>query len=1067
MGLISAWKRRFGRLTARLAWDPELERFVALKYLRHEDPELVERLFREARAQARIDHPGVCKVYEAGTGEDGRPFIAMQYVEGRQLDVAAEGLGLEQKVVLVRQVAEAVHAAHAAGLVHRDLKPGNILVGEDGDGRLRPYVLDFGIAREQEVPGLTLTGQILGTPGYLSPEQARGDVAGIDRRTDVFSLGVILYELLSGKRPFAGDSNASLLVSLLSDEPAPLRRHAPSVPRDLETVVATCLEKDPDRRYPSARALAEDLGRFLDGDPVAARRRSWLARLAVRARRHPRLSLAAAAATLAIAVLLGLVVHQRWSAAQRIELASRFGQEVERVELITRHAHLLPLHDIRPELARARARLSWIQSEMRRLGGGALALGHEALGRGHLVLGEVETARRHLEQAWRLGERTPRLSAALGLSLARLYRRELDEAAEIRNPELREERIAVARRELGEPARAFLEGSRVGVDRPQYLAAWLAFASDDLAAALDYLEELRRSDPYFSPGRLLEGAVHRRQYQQAVEAGDAEGADSAFAAALDAYTAATVVGRSDPEPHAELCALWVQAARIQYYSSDGGLAAARDAALHACGRALEANADSVAAHLESGRAHRFWASREADAGRDPGAGLEAARRHAGRASELDPANDDALILLGVCHRIAANVLAEKGNDPRPELLAAVDAYERAIRLRPGDYGAVTSLAVAHLYLGVEARARGESPVAHFERAADTARQAADGHPGLVGAWVNLGIAEGQLGVWQRDTGGAAAASFARGAAALRRAIEVNPRFFTAHYNLGEMLVEEAEGEVLQGRDPAPILDEAAPMLEVSRDQFPDWAPPGYVLAYAAALRAEYARRSGIDPQPWLAEARAAAGAAAAIRGDDANGLLMASFVELVAARWRVDRGQDPSPAARAGLELVERALAANPNLARAWLRRAELELADAAWTGRGSRSPVPALDRAAAALVRAVELNPGDAAVHAATAELWRRRAELRIAAGGDPSSEIATGLEAAARALVIDAARPAAHAERARLERLAGRVAETDAAGAEARRLDPLLTPSVGVDRDQAPVGKASSVSRAISPAR
>ena len=282
------------------AWDKELERYVALKYLRHDDPELVERLFREARAQARVDHPSVCKVYEVGE-EDGRPFIAMQYVDGSLLGEAARAMTLEQKVLVIKQVAEATAAAHAVGLIHRDLKPANIIVSETEDGRLHPYVLDFGIAREQEVSGLTITGQILGTPGYLSPEQARGDFGALDRRTDVFSLGVILYELFGGKTPFAGDSDAELLVNLLEGEPAPLRRLAPNVSRDLETVVMTCLEDRRDRRYQSARELADDLGRFLDGEPVHARPISIVDRLVRRVRRNK--ATAALALTSAIVVL--------------------------------------------------------------------------------------------------------------------------------------------------------------------------------------------------------------------------------------------------------------------------------------------------------------------------------------------------------------------------------------------------------------------------------------------------------------------------------------------------------------------------------------------------------------------------------------------------------------------------------------------------------------------------------------------------------------------------------------------------------------------------------------------
>lgn len=289
------------------AWDPTLERHVAIKYLRYNDPELVERLLREARAQARVDHPGVCDVYEVGVDE-GRPFIAMQYVDGHLLHEATAEFSLEQKVLVVKQVTEAVQAAHAQGLIHRDLKPGNIIIGETGDGEIRPYVLDFGIAREQEVPGVTLTGQVIGTPGYLSPEQARGEGETLDRRSDIFSLGVILYELLGGASPFSGDSDVEVLIALLEQEPAPLRRHAPQVPRDLETVAMTCLEKDPDRRYPSARELAEDLGRFLAGEPVEARPVSLVQRLARKARKHRVAASLLLASALTVIVLLGVLV---------------------------------------------------------------------------------------------------------------------------------------------------------------------------------------------------------------------------------------------------------------------------------------------------------------------------------------------------------------------------------------------------------------------------------------------------------------------------------------------------------------------------------------------------------------------------------------------------------------------------------------------------------------------------------------------------------------------------------------------------------------------------------------
>lgn len=189
-------------------YDPELRRPVALKFVRVNDPDLAQRLIREARAQARVTHPNVCKVYEAGE-EQGVQFIAMQYVEGKNLCQAGAGLELPQKLALIRQVAEAVHAAHQVGLIHRDIKPSNILTEMRGGAGI-PFVMDFGLARELGAVSATMSGIAVGTPPYMSPEQARGEV--VDRRSDVYSIGATLYELMTGTPPFLGASSTEILL---------------------------------------------------------------------------------------------------------------------------------------------------------------------------------------------------------------------------------------------------------------------------------------------------------------------------------------------------------------------------------------------------------------------------------------------------------------------------------------------------------------------------------------------------------------------------------------------------------------------------------------------------------------------------------------------------------------------------------------------------------------------------------------------------------------------------------------------------------------------------------------
>jgi eukaryotic-like serine/threonine-protein kinase len=212
---VPGWDRYQGvRLLGRggmgrvfLAYDPRLRRNVALKFLHADAPVRTSRFFAEARAQARVQHDRVCKVFEVGEVQ-GQPFIAMQYVAGESLKALGPTLTLEQKVTVLRDAAEGVHAAHRAGLIHRDLKPSNIMVERTEDGALKPYVMDFGIARDWQGEG-TATGAVLGTPQYMAPEQARGEALGA--AADVWGLGTVLFEAAAGRPAFAGADGEDLV----------------------------------------------------------------------------------------------------------------------------------------------------------------------------------------------------------------------------------------------------------------------------------------------------------------------------------------------------------------------------------------------------------------------------------------------------------------------------------------------------------------------------------------------------------------------------------------------------------------------------------------------------------------------------------------------------------------------------------------------------------------------------------------------------------------------------------------------------------------------------------------
>jgi serine/threonine-protein kinase len=276
-----------------------LDRVVALKMIRDvglAGPEEVQRFRVEAEAAARLQHPNVVQLHEVAEYA-GRPYLVFEYLDGGSLAHQLAGAPQPPRAgaELVERLARAMHHAHQQGIIHRDLKPANVLLTADGT----PKITDFGLARRAQSERLTQTGQVLGTPAYMAPEQALGRPAA-DPRIDVYALGAILYETLTGRPPFQGETPLDTLEQVVAREPVPPRLLQPKVPVDLQTIALKCLEKAPDRRYGSAQELADDLARFLRGEPIRARPASLALRLRKWARRQPAVAALLAVSSLAL-----------------------------------------------------------------------------------------------------------------------------------------------------------------------------------------------------------------------------------------------------------------------------------------------------------------------------------------------------------------------------------------------------------------------------------------------------------------------------------------------------------------------------------------------------------------------------------------------------------------------------------------------------------------------------------------------------------------------------------------------------------------------------------------------
>ncbi len=409
-----------GMGTVYRAFQTDLEREVALKVLHGAaaaGATLVERFRREARAAARLEHPGIVRVYEVGR-EDEVDYFTMEFVAGRNLAeaIAASQPPIQERVRWLRDAASALQHAHERGLIHRDLKPQNLLLNSWGQVK----VADFGLAREISAgKGLTLSGQAIGTPHYMSPEQAAGEWDRVGPASDLYSLGATLYEVLAGVPPVPGKEVYEIMQGVVDGRQVPLRKAAPHVPRDLETIVMRALELEPAKRYPSMLEFAEDLDRFLRFEAIRARPVTFWERRLRDARRHGR-AIAVAAAVLVVA-LIGL--GWGWGRLREIEDAKRREQEGARLEReraeSARKTQELLLQAKNPDIVLAAGG----SVEQVRLLREALRLdpnlkeAHLRLAGVHEQIGEFADAARHYQEAIRLDPAAPRPRALCALFL--------------------------------------------------------------------------------------------------------------------------------------------------------------------------------------------------------------------------------------------------------------------------------------------------------------------------------------------------------------------------------------------------------------------------------------------------------------------------------------------------------------------------------------------------------------------------------------------------------------------------------------------------------------------------
>lgn len=859
------------------AWDPMLRRVVAVKLLLQEDPMEMARFLHEAQLQAGIDHPNVCRVYEVGSSM-AQPYIAMQLIDGHTLDFYHGRFSVEEVARILADVAAAIHAAHLRGLIHRDIKPSNILLEPTADGHHRPYIMDFGLARRLgEGTDAGVPWDADGTPAFMSPEQARGEAIG--PASDIYSMGATLFACLCGEPP--REPIAPLELSRARDLRL-LHLKRPELSPDLEAVLLRCLHPEPQRRYASAGILEEELRAWLAGKPVRASRPGLVPILKRSLRRNRGLWLASLASMLALGGMLGWHMRVRGQGRAMLEMTTRFLLDVSLEESLLGRERLLPAHDIRPALERARSRIATIERDMARIGGPALAPGHYAIGRVYLDLGELDKAEQHLQDAWNRGLNTPDVAATLGIAKAQRHFEDVDQLL-LKQPENLAEQLRELRQARLLEIESYLRKAPREGTSTRHLAqgeAFLAMARGEYALAAQRFRQASSEAPWYYEAFLLEARA-LELLDDTGGAGEATLRRARWEACLDH---AFRLAGSDDRVYAAQIRRHVRLGRIALRrgeSAEPHFRRARD--IHEQSRVVRADSPHTTAAMLSLLGITLQGRLEGgeDVREELAEVLERHRPAMDREGGLPILAGDVLFLA----QMYAEQLYAHGADPRPWLdwaarhLVARDplAWVKNRRL----------LAMVQIDLSQDPKRTFDAILQKLDllrttHGADVPMHVASGHTWL--EWAR----------WKRERGQPDLEPLLRAGEAFQAALNLQPGHSDARQSMLRFKAREAMALAAAQQDPEPVLREARGLLE-SGTSYPTYSG---VLARAELHLAEAICRGGL--QGRLSQAivdegqEAAAWLLAKEPSSVSNRALLGEYL-LMQARIAQGQGRDPHP----------------------------------------------------------------------------------------------------------------------------------------------------------------------------
>jgi serine/threonine-protein kinase len=952
------------------AIDLALNRKVALKFILEGDSDTEKRFIREARAQAQIEHTNVCKIHEVGT-YSGKYFIAMQLIEGEILSTASQKMSLEQKVLSIQQIAEALHTAHKMGIIHRDIKPSNIMV-EKTDAGWHPYVLDFGLAREIAMEGLTVTGMVLGTPAFMPPEQAWGESQKLDRRSDVYSLGGTLYYVLTNKPPYEGNS-MEVILKLSQEDPTPVRKIAPEIPRDLETIVMKCMDRNPDRRYDSAKAFSEDLERYLNGDSIQARPATVAYRVKRKIQKHKTAAALLAISTFLVLVLGGIGIYSWWRAAQQVRIAKEFMQLAENMEWRMRVARMAPLHNLSEDREQVNRKMQSILQRIQEAGSLAEGPGNYAYGRGLMELSRLDEAQKYLQKAWDAGYRTPENAYALGITLGHQYQQELEAAQRAENLSGKKSTIKDIEAKYRDRILAYLSQSQGSEPEVRdYIEGLIKFYEKKYPEAIEKARSAQKLWWLYEAGKL-EGDVYMALGIEQFDRANYEAALKHYSDAGNSFLRAMQIARSEPALYESDCWKWLEILKVESYRA-GNMKEPMDKGLAACDLALEVDPNSAIAYGRKAQISWRWSEDLYYRGEYSEESLNNAIQFAQSAVERKKNDSYAHFELGNSYHMKMLVDLSSGRDPKMYGTKSIEHFNTAAKLKPYS-STYNNLAIVYVDLAQYDVQHFQDPRSKLELGIQNSKKAAELLPNSVAALNTLGNAHIILSDFQIKRGIDPEETLNRAIDALTKAHYANPKHPAVFLNLATAYVNQATSGLHRGRDPNNPSDRAIENSQRALELGGDGYATVYSIMGAALLtKAKYKIYQGQEPGELKRPIEYAKKTleSGSNEGSLAYNVLLDSY--FTSADYNLNRGKDPSQILSDARDVAQKAISEFPDSDLS-VQAAQIEVLAAQWDLRSGRSPEKNLEKASQLIEQSLKANSKNALALAVLAEIHEAQA--------------------------------------------------------------------------------------------